>query len=226
VGLRVIVAEDVLLMREGIVRLLGRQPDLAVCAVCADLPGLLAAVDADPPDVVITDVRMPPESGDEGIRAANRFRESHPSLGVVVLSLYAEPRYASALLESGSAGRAYLLKERVSEPGQLADAVRAVAAGGSVIDPVVVDMIIASSGRARSSPLATLTPREREVLDQIAQGKSNSAAARALFLSERAVEKHINALFAKLGLGAEADINRRVKAVLMHLSARAGEQGG
>jgi DNA-binding NarL/FixJ family response regulator len=133
-----------------------------------------------------------------------------------VLSQYAEPRYARTLLESGSAGRAYLLKESVSEPGHLADAVRAVASGGSVIDPVVVEVIIASSGRARSSPLAKLTPRELEVLDQIAQGKSNSAVARALFLSERAVEKHINALFAKLGLAAEADVNRRVKAVLMH----------
>lgn len=221
-----IVAEDSLLVREGIRQLLVRQPDLEVTAVCADLHELLAAVDADPPEVVITDVRMPPTSGDEGIRAANRFRDSHPAIGVVVLSQYAEPRYANALLESGSAGRAYLLKERISEPGQLADAVRAVARGGSVIDPVVVEAIIAEAGRARSSPLAALTPREREVLDQIAQGKSNSAVAEALVLTERAVEKHINALFAKLGLGSEPDINRRVKAVLLHLSAGNWPAGG
>jgi len=224
VGVRVVVAEDSLLVREGIGLLLARQPDIEVTALCSDLPELLQAVDADPPDVVITDVRMPPTSSDEGIQAATRFRRSHPSLGVVVLSQYAEPSYANPLLEAGSAGRAYLLKERVSQPDQLADAVRTVARGGSVIDPVVVEAIVAASGRARSSPLASLTPREREVLDQIAQGKSNAAVADALVLTERAVEKHINALFAKLGLGPEPDINRRVKAVLLHLSARA--EGG
>ncbi len=215
-----VVAEDSLLVREGIARLLGRQPDIEVIALCCDLPELLAAVEADPPDVVITDVRMPPTSSEEGIQAANRLRVSHPGMGVVVLSQYAEPRYANALLEAGSAGRAYLLKERVSEPGQLADAVRAVASGGSVIDPLVVDALVSASRRARSSPLDALTPRELEVLDQIAQGKSNAAVAGALFLTERAVEKHINTLFAKLGLGPEPDINRRVTVVLMHLSAR------
>jgi len=216
----VIVAEDSLLVREGIRRLLELQPGIEVAGVCGDLPELLAAVDAAPPDVVVTDVRMPPTLGDEGIQAANRFRGTHPAVGVVVLSQYAEPGYANALLEHGSAGRAYLLKERVSEPGQLVDAIRTVAAGGSVIDPLVVERIVAASGRSRSSPLARLTARELEVLDQIAQGKSNAAVAEALVLSERAVEKHINALFAKLGLGAEPDVNRRVKAVLMHLSAR------
>jgi len=169
---------------------------------------------------------MPPTSQDEGIQAANQLRESHPSIGVVVLSQYAEPAYANALLDGGSAGRAYLLKERVSEPDQLADAIRTVARGGSVIDPTVVDLLVAASSRAKTSPLATLTKRELEVLDQVAQGKSNAAVARSLFLTERAVEKHINALFAKLGLGSTPDINRRVKAVLMHLSGRTTPPGG
>jgi DNA-binding NarL/FixJ family response regulator len=220
VSLRVVIAEDSLLVREGIRMVLDRQPDLEVVAACADLPELLEAVDGDPPDVVVTDVRMPPGSSDEGIRAAARFRQTHPGLGVVVLSQFAEPTYANALLEDGSAGRAYLLKERISEPDQLAEAVRAVRGGGSVIDPAVVEVLVSASRRARSSPLEALTARELEVLDQIAQGKSNAAVAGALFLSERAVEKHINALFAKLGLGPEPDINRRAKAVLMHLSAR------
>jgi DNA-binding NarL/FixJ family response regulator len=209
-----------MLVREGIQSMLSRQSDLDVVAACVDLPGLLAAVDTEGPDVVVTDVRMPPTSGDEGVQAAARFRASHPALGVVVLSQYAEPGYATALLEGGSAGRAYLLKERVSEPDQLPEAVRLVARGGSMIDPAVVEVLVNASRRARSSPLAGLTARELEVLDQIAQGKSNNAVAGALFLTERAVEKHINALFAKLGLSAEPDVNRRVKAVLMHLSAR------
>jgi DNA-binding NarL/FixJ family response regulator len=219
-SLRVVIAEDSLLVREGIRMVLDRQPDLQVIAACADLPELLEAVDRDPPDVVVTDVRMPPGASDEGVRAAARFRQTHPELGVVVLSQFAEPSYANALLEGGSAGRAYLLKERISEPDQLAEAVRTVRRGGSVIDPAVVEVLVNASRRARSSPLEALTARELEVLDQIAQGKSNAAVAGALFLSERAVEKHINALFAKLGLGPEPDINRRVKAVLMHLSAR------
>lgn len=219
-ALRIVVAEDSLLVREGIQRVLDLQPDLSVVAACGDLPELLAAVDEHAPDVVVTDVRMPPTKSDEGIRAAALLRQAHPQLGVVVLSQYAEPGYASALLEAGSAGRAYLLKERVSDPGQLAEAVRTVQAGGSVIDPAVVEVLIAASGRSASSPLAALTSREREVLDHIAQGKSNAAVADALFLTERAVEKHINALFAKLGLIAEPDTNRRVKAVLLYLSAR------
>ena len=224
--LRVVIAEDSMLVREGIRQVLDRQPDLTVAAVCPDLPTLLAAVDADAPDVVVTDVRMPPDARDEGIQAATRFRTTHPAMGVVVLSQYAEPGYAQALLADGSAGRAYLLKERVSEPDQLADAVRAVARGGSVIDAAVVEVLVASSGRSRSSPLASLSPRELEVLDQIARGKSNAAVAQTLFLSERAIEKHINALFAKLGLGPEPDVNRRVTAVLMHLSERDAASGG
>lgn len=218
--LRIVIAEDSFLVREGVRQVLDRQLDLEVVGVCGDLPELLAVVDAQNPDVVVTDVRMPPTSTDEGIRAATRLRLSHPGAGVVVLSQYAEPAYATPLLADGSAGRAYLLKERVSEPGQLAGAVRTVARGGSFIDPVVVEALVADSVQERSSPLARLSPREAEVLAQIAQGKSNAAVAAALFLTERAVEKHINVLFAKLGLTAERDVNRRVTAVLMYMSAQ------
>jgi len=214
-----------MLVREGIRLVVERNDDLTVAAVCDDLPQLLAIVDDEPPEVVVTDVRMPPTSSDEGIQAAGRLRETHPEIGVVVLSQYAEPAYANALLDGGSAGRAYLLKDRVSEPNQLAEAIRAVARGGSVIDPTVVDLLVSASSRAKASPLASLTKRELEVLDQVAQGKSNAAVGQALFLTERAVEKHINALFAKLGLGSTPDINRRVKAVLMHLSERGSSAG-
>jgi DNA-binding NarL/FixJ family response regulator len=226
-SLRVVVAEDSLLVREGIVSVLGRQEDLEVVAVCADLPELLSAVGQFAPDVVVTDVRMPPDLDDEGIRAATQLRTTDPSVAVVVLSQYVDPGYATALLADGSAGRAYLLKERISQPGQLANAIRTVAAHGSVIDPAVVDALVAASARHRLSPVATLSPREREVLDQVAQGKSNAAIGGALHLSERAVEKHINALFTKLDLGQAPDVNRRVKAVLMYLSDPAGAgQGG
>jgi len=221
----VVVAEDSLLVREGVRRVLDRQEDLEVVGEAADLPGLERAVAEHAPDVVLTDVRMPPAFTDEGIRAARAFRATHPQLGVVVLSQYAEPAYANALLEGGSARRAYLLKERVSEPGELAEAVRAVARGGSMIDPAVVEVLV-NAARRSASPLDSLTTRELEVLDQIAQGKSNAAVAGALFLTERAVEKHINVLFAKLGLVNEPDVNRRVKAVLLLLSARAGGVGG
>jgi DNA-binding NarL/FixJ family response regulator len=222
-SVRIVIAEDSLLVREGVRRVLDLQEDFQVVAACADLPELLAAVDEHVPDVVVTDIRMPPDFADEGIAAATRLRRSHPDVGVVVLSQYAEPAYATPLLEGGSAGRAYLLKERISAPRSLVDAVRAVVAGGSVIDPAVVEALVADSIHARSSPLASLTSRERDVLACIAQGKSNAAVGAALYLTERAVEKHINALFAKLGLGAEPDTNRRVMAVLLYLSARTGD---
>jgi DNA-binding NarL/FixJ family response regulator len=216
--LRVVVAEDSLLVREGVRRVLEIQPDLEVVALCASLPELLRAVAEHRPDVVVTDVRMPPTSTDEGIQAANALHGSHPSTGVVVLSQYADPGYALSLLAAGSRGRSYLLKERVSDPDQLAGAVRAAAAGGSVIDPKVVDLLVAARGTARASRLSGLTPRERDVLAQIAQGKSNAAVGTTLHLTERAVEKHINALFAKLGLTDEPDVNRRVRAVLLYLA--------
>ena len=217
--LRVVLAEDNYLVREGVGKLLDLEPDLEVVAACVDYPSLLKAVETSSPDVVVTDIRMPPTGSDEGIRAANELRAIHPDLGVVVLSQYAEPAYALRFLENGSKGRAYLLKERVSDIGQLASAIREVARGGSVIDPEVVDNLVKARSRDARSPLRALTPREVEVLAEMAQGKNNAAVAAALVLSERAVEKHINSIFFKLGLSEEADVHRRVKAVLLFLAA-------
>lgn len=216
--IRVVLAEDSFLVRESVVRLLATDPTVEVIAACADLDELLAAVEADPPDVVLTDIRMPPTGTDEGIRAAQTLRETHPGIGVVVLSQFIEPGYALTLLEHGSGGRAYLLKERVSDLGQLVDAIRNVAAGGSVIDSKVVDALVAARATPADGPLDRLTPRERETLGEMAQGKNNAAIAASLVLSERAVEKHINAIFSKLGLSEEPDVHRRVKAVLLYLS--------
>jgi DNA-binding NarL/FixJ family response regulator len=216
--IRVVVAEDSLLVREGIAKLLDHQDDIDVVAMVGDLPSLLETVATDPPDVVMTDIRMPPTGTDEGVRAAKTLRESHPELGVVVLSQYADPAYALALLEEGSERRAYLLKERVSDPDQIVTAIRDVARGGSVIDPKVVEVLVAARSRARKSPLEHLTPREREVLAEIAQGRNNAAVGAALGLSERAVEKHISSVFSKLGLSEEPDTHRRVKAVLLYLA--------
>jgi DNA-binding NarL/FixJ family response regulator len=219
VALRVLVADDNLLVREGVVKVLDHTDGVEIVGSCASYDELMAAVAAAGPDVVVTDIRMPPTGTDEGIRAALALRDSHPAVGVVVLSQYADPAYALALLERGSEGRAYLLKERVSEPEQLALAVNEVARGGSVIDPLVVEALVAA--RAARSPLDQLTPREREVLEQMAQGRNNAGIGQALHLSERAVEKHINSLFSKLGLTEERAVHRRVKAVLVYLA----EQG-
>lgn len=216
--IRLIVADDSLIVREGVLRLLDGADGVEVVAVCGDLDALLASVDEHLPDVVITDIRMPPTGTDEGIRAALELRDRHPLIGVVVLSHYVESQWAIDLLDGGSDRRAYLLKERVAEPDQLLDAVRQVAAGGSVVDPKVVEALISGRDRDRNSPMRHLTPREREVLAEIAQGKSNPAIAESLVLSQRAVEKHINSLFAKLGLTEVPDVHRRVTAVLMYLA--------
>jgi DNA-binding NarL/FixJ family response regulator len=219
VTIRVVVADDNYLVREGVLRLVDAEPDLSVVGVAGSYDELLDVVDAEAPDVVITDIRMPPTGTDEGIRAATRIRQSHPSTGVVVLSQYASPSYALALLAGGSDGRAYLLKDRVADADDLVDAVRSVADGGSVIDPKVVEELVGARARSTSSRLDQLTPREREILSEMAQGKSNAAIAAALILSERAVEKHSNSIFSKLHLTEEPDVNRRVKAVLVHLAA-------
>jgi len=216
---RIVVADDAMLVREGVQRVIEMYPDLELVSAVGDFDGLLAAVEEHQPDVVVTDIRMPPTSSDEGIKAATRLRETAPGIGVVVLSQYVEPAYALELLSAGSQRRAYLLKERVSEPDQLVDAIREVARGGSVVDPRVVEVLVAGVRRRVDDPLAGLTRREREVLEQIAQGKSNAGVASALFLTERAVEKHINTMFAKLGLSAEPDVHRRVSAVLLYLAA-------
>jgi len=222
VPIRVVLAEDDYLVREGVARLLGTQAALDVVATCEDYDSLLAAVEAERPDVVLTDIRMPPTGTDEGIRAAEHIRRSYPGTGVVVLSQYVEPEYALGFLEGGSERRAYLLKERVSDLQQLQRAIVSVHEGGSVIDPKVVDALIASRARSNESPLARLTPREREVLAEMAQGKNNAGIGATLVLSERAVEKHINSMFSKLGLTEEPDVHRRVKAVLLYLGDRGG----
>ena len=220
--IRVVLAEDNALLREGISRLVEAQGDLELVGVASDLPELLELVAKHEPDVVVTDIRMPPTGTDEGIQAAAWLREHQPTVGVVVLSQYTAPGYALALLQEGSAGRGYLLKERVAGANELAQAIRVVAGGGSVIDPLVVDELVRARASHRKSDLEWLTPRESEILAEMAQGKSNGAIAETLGVSERAVEKHSNAIFSKLGLSEERDVNRRVKAVLVYLSARSG----
>src|SRR4051794_37409761 len=209
------LADDSLIVREGVGQILATEPEMRVVASCGDLPSLLAAVESEHPDVVVTDIRMPPTSTDEGIRVAALLRESHPGIGVVVLSNYAEPAYALALLESGSEGRAYLLKERVHDRAQLVAAIEAVAAGGSVLDSKIVEPLVAAKLRVERSPLAALTGREREVLAEIAKGKSNAAIADTLVLTKRAVEKHITPFFRKPTLPYREDVRKRVKAPLL-----------
>lgn len=222
-AIRVALAEDHALVREGISRLVAADPDLDLVGVASDLPGLKKIVEAEQPDVVVTDIRMPPTQTDEGIQAASWARGRWPNMGVVVLSQYASPSYALALLDEGSAGRAYLLKERVSGVAEFVQAIRTVAHGGSVIDPVLVDELVRSRARRKESDLASLTGRESEILAEMAQGKSNAGIAAHLSLTERAVEKHTNSIFSKLGLREERDINRRVKAVLLYLADQAPE---
>jgi len=213
-----VLADDQYLVREGIRRLLESSDEVEVTAVCDDLDSLLAAVEAATPDVVVTDIRMPPGETDEGIQAAVRLRKTHPKVGVVVLSQYTTPSYALALLEGGSEGRAYLLKERVKDIDQLVAAVRAVSEGGSVMDPKVVDALVAESARADDSPLNELTPRERDVLREMAEGRNNAAIAETLVLTERSVEKVIHSIFLKLGLTWEEAVHKRVKAVVLYLA--------
>ena len=219
--IRIVLAEDQYFVREGIRRLLEAQVELEVVAVCDDLDSLLAAVAAEEPDVVVTDVRMPPTNTDEGIRAAIRLRETDPGVGVVVLSQYASPSFVLELLEGGSDRRAYLLKERVSDVAQLVAAINAVADGGSVLDPKVVEALVAESARTEESPLSQLTPRERDVLREMAEGKNNAAIAESLVLTERSVEKVIHSIFLKLGLTWEPAVHKRVKAVILFLAESA-----
>jgi DNA-binding NarL/FixJ family response regulator len=215
---RVVIAEDSLLVRAGVQALLATEERMEVTGVCSDYDGLIAQVARDPPDVVVTDIRMPPTSTDEGIRAAAALRRTHPRVGVVVLSQFLDPTYLLGLIAEGSSWRGYLLKERVAAPGELVSAVQTVAAGGSFIDPLVVDSLVSAKARAAGTPLQRLTPRERETLAAVATGKSNFAIAASFSVSERAVEKHINSIFMKLDLLGDRDTNRRVKAVLLFLS--------
>jgi DNA-binding NarL/FixJ family response regulator len=218
---RVVLAEDNALLRQGVEKLIAQQDGLELVGTANDLPGLLALVEQVEPQVVVTDIRMPPTGTDEGIQAAAYLREHRPEIGVVVLSQYANPEYALALLSDGSARRAYLLKESIAGVDELTKAIRTVAEGGSVVDPAVVDALVGASAPRRPSDLDRLTSRELETLAEMAQGKNNAAIAASLFLSERAVEKHTNAIFSKLGLTEEEDVNRRVKAVLIYLGSAA-----
>lgn len=220
-SIRLVLAEDHYLVREGVRRLLETRPEFEVVAACDDLTSLLAAVDSEQPDVVVTDIRMPPGETDEGIQAAERLRDTNPDVGVVVLSQYAEPKYVLALLDGGSGGRAYLLKERVDDLEQLAGAIHAVAEGGSVIDSKVVEGLVAETTRGEESPLAQLTAREHDVLREMAEGKNNAAIAEALVLTERSVQKVIHSIFLKLGLTWEAAVHKRVKAVILYLAESA-----
>jgi DNA-binding NarL/FixJ family response regulator len=224
VAITVALGEDSLIVREGIQQLLATEANIEVVASCGDLDSLLEAVEEVGPDVVVTDIRMPPTETDEGIRLATMLRESHPETGVLVLSQYAAPTYALALLDAGSDGRAYLLKQRVHDRAELVAAIRSVASGGSVIDPKIVEALVTAKARSEGSALSTLTPREHDVLAEIARGKSNTAVAESLVLTKRAVEKHINSIFLKLNLSDAEDVSKRVKATLVFLAEAEAEQ--
>ncbi len=214
---RLVIADDDVFVRAGLESLLGDVEDFEVVAACGTLDELLAAVDDVEPDVVVTDIRMPPNHSDEGIAAAQALRRSHPDVGVVALSLYLEPAYALRLLDDGSNRRGYLLKDHVDDVALVERAIRAVATGGSFVDDAVVDVLLRRRS-GQDTPLASLTPREREILYELATGKSNAAVAASLFVSSHAVEKHINSIFSKLGLTSDPETNRRVRAVLLYLA--------
>ena len=215
--LRIALADDSYLMREAIGQVLGGLEGIEVVAVCNDGDSLLEAVDREQPDVVVTDLRMPPAGDGEGIRVAHRLRETHPELGVIVLSQFAEPHHGAALMANGAEGRAYLLKDRVHDSEELRTAIEIVARGGSMIDPRMLELLLSAQGRRHDSPLNELTPRERDVLAGMAQGKSNAAIAHSLVVTTRAVEKHVGSIFLKLGLPDESVVSRRVSAVLLYL---------
>jgi DNA-binding NarL/FixJ family response regulator len=212
--LRVVIAEDSGLLREGLARLLA-DADMEVVAKVGDGPGLISAAEQHRPDIAVVDVRMPPGYRDEGLKAAIEIRRCVPDLTVLVLSQYVEERYGAELLEAGTAGVGYLLKDRVADVSDFVAAVRDVALGGTVLDPEVVSQLL--SRRRRDQRLGALTPREREVLSLMAEGRSNHAIARALYVTEGAVEKHIKNIFGKLGLAQTDDDHRRVLAVLTYL---------
>jgi DNA-binding NarL/FixJ family response regulator len=216
--IRVVLGEDSYLAREGIARALNDVEDVDLVATCADLDSLRDTIDAVLPDVVLTDIRMPPSYTDEGIRLANELRVSHSEIGVVVLSQHAEPEYAMSLFEAGSERRAYLLKERLKDEGELGRALRDVYEHGSVVDPRIVDELLAGHARREGSKLGRLTPRELETLGMIAQGRSNSAIAISLGITKRGVERRINTIFRSLDLSEAQDVDRRVKAALMYLA--------
>jgi DNA-binding NarL/FixJ family response regulator len=214
---RVVFAEDNYLVREGTSALLQATDEVELIGTASSFDELMTAVEELKPDVVLTDIRMPPSNTTEGIDAARRIRADHPDIGVVVLSQFAEEAYAYELLKDGAAGLGYLLKERVADVTEVVRALNEVAKGGSVLDPKIVEALVSAKDKMAHSPLAQLTEREREVLEHMAQGQNNASIAKSLFLTERAVEKHINSLFHKLGLSEETSVHRRVMAVLAFL---------
>lgn len=217
---RIVFAEDNYLVREGTAALLAEHDGVELVGTAASYEELLDAVAEHSPDAVLTDIRMPPTNSDEGIRAAREIRAAYPGIGVVVLSQFSDEEYVYDLLKDGASGLGYLLKERVADVDELVRALAEVARGGSVLDPKVVEALVAAKDRMAHSPLGQLTDREREVLSHMAQGENNGAIAASLFLTERAVEKHINSLFHKLGLTEEPAVHRRVMAVLAFLRER------
>jgi DNA-binding NarL/FixJ family response regulator len=219
--IRVVLGEDSFLAREAIGRVLDRAEGIELVSDSSDLESLRAAIEKEHPDVVVTDIRMPPDNSDEGIRLAAELRSERPEIGVVVLSQHAEPVYASLLFAEGSERRAYLLKESVKDQAELSRALQTVAAGGSVVDPLVVERLVEVRRRREDTHLDALTPRELEILAMIAEGRSNAAIAEALVVTKRAVERHINSIFAKLDLPDADDVSRRVKAALVYLSGEA-----
>ena len=215
-SLRIVIGEDQALLRQGIVRLL-QDAGFEVVAEASDAPDLIRKVGAHKPDVAIVDVQMPPDQTDDGLRAALEIRAARPEVGVLVLSQFTEERYAVDLIGDSAAGVGYLLKDRVTDFGGFADAVRRVAAGGTVLDPSVVSALLGR--KRRDDPLDELTPRERQVLELMAEGRSNHAIAEAMVVTERAVEKHVTSIFGKLKLPPTAEDHRRVLAVLRYLRA-------
>lgn len=220
--IRVVLAEDDYLVRAGTASLLEDVQEVDLVATVTDLPGLLAAVEEHKPEVVLTDIRMPPTYTNEGIEGARKIRSKHPEIGVVVLTQHAHDEYAHELLKDGARGLGYLLKERVADIDDLVSAIQDVSRGGSLLDPKIVESLFLRKQDDESSLLGTLTAREKDVLELMAQGKTNAAIARAMFLSERAIEKHISTLFDKLMLNEETDVNRRVMAVLTFLKETSG----
>jgi DNA-binding NarL/FixJ family response regulator len=216
--IRLVLGEDNALLREGMRGLLSSTDEIDVVAACADLDSILESIDTLQPDVVLTDIRMPPSGTDEGVQVARHCRSRHPSTGVILLSQYVDPGYVRSLLESGSAGRGYLLKERVSDVDELVTAVSAVARGGSVVDPQVIEHLVRAGVNHGNANVARLSARELEVLAEMARGHNNAAIAGSLFIGQRAVEKHINSIFAKLGVGVGDESHPRVRAVLLYLS--------
>ncbi|HWM10699.1 MAG TPA: response regulator transcription factor [Solirubrobacteraceae bacterium] len=219
-AIRVVIADDSYLVREALGHVLAEADGIELVASCSDRGTLGTAIETERPDVVVTDIRMPPSQSDEGLQIAAELRHTHPDVGVVVLSQYADPQYGLALIDGGSDRRAYLLKERIQHRGQLVNAIETVAQGGSVMDAKVVERLISERARTERSPLSELTPREHEILAFVAQGHSNQGIADELVLTKRAVEKHINAIFLKLGLSEALEVSRRVKAALIYLAER------